>query len=117
MPRYPKPQPNKPFDGATSVRYCTDCRLNKVKFTVLEDCDLWIQFCWGRRPYVTAVDFYIDNFKAYAAFEIIQNIASFGAMRKAVFADDWGRHFEDGVLEIWHALGLPFYAGRYYLCR
>jgi len=112
MPKYLKTPPNKPFDGVTATRYDNEYSKNKVTFTILGDTDLWICFCSARAPKRTAVDFFIDSFKRYAAFEVIQNINEFIAMSKVKASGEWGRHFEDGVLEIWHSLGLPFYAYR-----
>ena len=108
MPKYPKRRPNVPFDGKTCVRYDCGYIYNKVAFTVLGDRDLWIRVCSGHAPKKTAFDFFVDNFKSYTAVEVIYNISQFNAMPGTRTDDDWGRHFENGVLEIWHALNLDF---------
>ena len=108
MPKYLKPRPNVPFDGITCARYDVDRIKNKVVFTVLGETDLWVQFCSGYAPKKTQIDFYIDNFKSYTALEVIREINSFNATKGTKTFGDWGNHFEDGVLEIWRALDLPF---------
>ena len=108
MPKYPKQRPNIPFDGKTCVRYDGGYIYNKVVFTVLGGQDLWIRVCSGSAPKKTAFDFFVDNFKSYTAVEVMYNISQFNAMPGTRTDDDWGRHFEDGVLEIWHALNLDF---------
>ena len=108
MRKYPKQRPNVPFDGKTCVRYDGGYYLNKVAFTVLGGCDLWIRFCYAGAPKKTAFDFFVDNFRSYSAVEVMYNISQFNAMSGTEADDDWGRHFEGGVLEIWHTLDLDF---------
>jgi hypothetical protein len=107
MPRLPKSRPSTPFNGANCVRYDNGYIRNKVVFTVLGGRDLWIQLCSGRAPKKTALDFYIDCFKSYTAVEVIRDINSFNATRSVLTFGGWGRHFEDGVLEVWSGLNLP----------
>ena len=106
MPKYPKQRPNVAFDGKTCVRYDGGYYRNKVTFTILGDYDLWICFCSGHAPKKTAFNFYVDNFKSYTAVEVMYNISHFNAMPGTKTDDEWGRHLEDGILEIWRALDL-----------
>ena len=55
-----------------------------------------------------AHDFYIDNFASYTAVDVIRYINDFNATRGIKTEGEWGRHFEDGVLEVWRYLDLPF---------
>jgi hypothetical protein len=81
MPKYLKPRPNVPFDGITCTRYDNGYYKNKVTFTILGNCDLWIQFCNDRAPKKTAHDFYVDNFMKYPAIKIIVDINDFNATK------------------------------------
>jgi hypothetical protein len=108
MPKYSKSRPNIPFDGLTGTRYDNGYHKNKVVFNILGGCDLWIRFSWTGKPVKTAVDFYVDSFKSYTAAEVIRDINDFNATQGTKTFGEWGRHFEDGVLEVWHALELPF---------
>lgn len=107
MPKIQRPRPNIPFDGKTAVRYDNDYYLNKVVFSVLGGVDLWIRFCNGRAPKKTEHNFFVDSFRTYTAVEVIQNINDFNATSGTNTQGEWGRHFEDGVLEIWHTLRIP----------
>ena len=109
MPKYPKPRPNIPFDGTTCTRYDNGYYKNKVVFSILHGRDLWIKFCSTHAPKKTLQVFWIDDFADYAAFEVINNINDFNATRGTKTSGEWGRHFEDGILQIWHNLNLPFY--------
>jgi hypothetical protein len=108
MPNYPKSRPNVPFNGVTATRYDNEYTLNKVTFTILGDSDLWVHFCCARKPKKLRLDFFVDNFASYTAIEIIQNINDFNAVPGTKTSGDWGRHFNDGILEIYRALGLAF---------
>ena len=108
MPKYPKQRPNVPFDGTTCVRYDGGYYYNKVVFTVLGGQDLLIRFSSGHAPKKTAFDFFVGGFKSCTAVEVMYNISRFCAMPGARTDDDWGRHFEGGILEIWKALDLDF---------
>jgi len=108
MPRYPKPQPNIPFNGITSTRYDNEYVFKKVVFTILGNCDLWIRFIANRRLKLSPIDFYVDNFIEYTAVEVIRHINTFNATPSTKTKGPWGRHFEDGILEIWKAFELPF---------
>jgi hypothetical protein len=103
-----RPKPNKPFNGELCIRYDNGYYLNCATFVVLGGEDLWIRFCYGRAPKKTALDFYVDCFRSYAAIEVIQGINGFFAGSGTAAVGKWGKHFEDGILEIWRALGLPF---------
>jgi hypothetical protein len=101
--------PNKPFDGVSCTLYSRYI-MNKVVFTIINEIDLRIRFyCTARPKLQPPVDFFVGNFRSYAAFEVIRDINEFSATPGVKTCGEWGRHFEDGVLEIWHALRLPFY--------
>jgi hypothetical protein len=108
MPSYPKPRANIPFDGTTCIRYDNGYCKNKVVFTVLGARDLRITFSWTGASRKTAQSFFVDSFASYTALEVIRGINDFNATGKTKAFGEWGRHFEDGVLEVWRALDLPF---------
>ena len=108
MPKYPKSRPNKPFDGLACTRYDNGYYRNRVVFDILCGCDLLITFCSTHAPKKTEHEFFVDSFKSYTAVEVIRDINIFNATRGTVTSGEWGRHFEDGLLEIYKALDLPF---------
>ena len=107
MNKRPKPRPNKPFDGVSCTRYDNGYVRNKVIFTVSGE-DLQIRFCAGFAPKRSAVDFFIKEYRQYSALEVIRDINDFHVTEGEKATGEWGRHFEDGILEIWNKLDLPF---------
>ena len=107
MGRYSKQPPNKPFNGTSCTRYDSGYERNKVEFTVLGE-DLQIRFCATLAPKRTTVDFYIVGFRKLTAVTAIRDITKFCVTEGVITSGEWGRHFEDGVHEIWKALELPF---------
>jgi hypothetical protein len=105
MPKFPKQPPNRPFDGEKCVRYNYGYIRNKVVFTIIGN-DLHIRFlitCRKKNP----IDFCVSDFADYTAVEVISRINEFNVTPGVTTTGEWGRHFEDGVIEIWRALDLP----------
>jgi len=108
MLRFSKSPPNIPFDGITCTRYDVGYVYSKIVFTVVDNSDLHILFCERRAPKKTARVFYIKNFWKYTALEAIDQFHSFNMTPETLItAGAWGRHFEAGMFEVWHGLGLP----------
>jgi hypothetical protein len=121
MPKYPKTHANTPFNGTTSIRYDDGYIYNKIVFTVVDGKNLSIRFCQSRAPKKYTLDYYIEDFRSLSALDVINNITRFVITPNLTESDGetMGRHFEDGVLEIWHKLGLSmgFIAGQSRLWR
>jgi hypothetical protein len=106
MSRGSRPPPNKPFNGTSCTRYDNGYVRNKVVFTVIGD-DLQIVFCATYAPKKTAVEFYIANINRYTALDTIRDINNFCSSVGVKATGEWGRHFEEGVHEVWRWLDLP----------
>lgn len=92
MPKYPKNKKNVPFNGITSIRYDSGYVLNKIVFKVHNTTSLLAIFYSGNRKCETIE---VKNFKDKTALDVLNKYT------------ELGRHFEDGILEIYHYLEIP----------
>lgn len=106
MPKHRTSRPNIPFNGTNCTRYDNGYVWNKVVFTIAGSVNLQIKFY--SIPSKNMIEFYMANFQNYTAREVIVNINDFNVSKGIITEGDWGRHFEDGILEVWHGLDLPF---------
>lgn len=95
MVKYMKTKADVPFKGTSSIKYNNNCIYNKILFNVVGN-DLVVSFMRfnERKPRVEPI--ILSNFKQTTVTDILSQYP------------EMGRHFEDGIFEIWKFFGLNF---------